>query len=204
MKRTWRLPESWKIPFLLIASTQLILLDYYRNLTPWYYLDRFLLHLAVPVAFILFLFRENPSRYGLQFGDWRTGLKIALLSAVLIFPAVWLAVHITPTLSRYYQPQYNPAVPFQLFLDLLGWEFLFRGWLLFGLERQFGRHALWMQAVPFAIAHMGKPELETLTTIFGGYFFGWVAWRTRSYLYPVLIHWSIAVAVILASAGRLG
>ena len=163
MKRTWRLPESWKIPFLLIASTKLILLYYYRNLTPWYYLDRFLLHLAVPVAFILFLFRENPSRYGLQFGDWRTGLKIALLSAVLIFPAVWLAVHITPTLSRYYQPQYNPAVPFQLFLDLLGWEFLFRGWLLFGLEREFGRHALWMQAVPFAIAHphdLSDSEIE--------------------------------------------
>ncbi|NPV76699.1 MAG: CPBP family intramembrane metalloprotease [Anaerolineae bacterium] len=204
MKRTWRLPESWKIPFLLIASTQLILLDYYRNLTPWYYLDRFLLHLVIPIVFIVFLLRENPSQYGFQLGDWRTGLKIALLSAILIFPAVWLAAHFTPSLSRYYQPQYHPAAPFQLILDLLGWEFLFRGWLLFGLERQFGRHALWMQAVPFAIAHLGKPELETLTTIFGGYFFGWVAWRTRSYLYPVLIHWCIAVAIILASAGRLG
>ena len=60
------------------------------------------------------------------------------------------------------------------------------------VRAEFGAEALWLQAVPFAIAHIGKPEIETLSTIFGGFAFGWVAWRTRSFVYPFLIHWYIA------------
>jgi membrane protease YdiL (CAAX protease family) len=43
-----------------------------------------------------------------------------------------------------------------------------------------------------------------LSTIFGGFAFGWVAWRTRSYLYPMLIHWYMVVAVVLLSASMKG
>ena len=50
------------------------------------------------------------------------------------------------------------------------------------------------------LAHLGKPAVETLTTVFGGYAFGWIAWRTRSFLYPVLIHAGITTAVIMISA----
>jgi membrane protease YdiL (CAAX protease family) len=63
---------------------------------------------------------------------------------------------------------------------------------------------LWLQAVPFVIAHIGKPEVETLSTIFGGFAFGWVAWRTRSFVYPFLIHWYIATFTILVAGGALG
>ena len=31
-------------------------------------------------------------------------------------------------------------------LDLIGWEFIFRGWILFGYARRFGPEALWLQA----------------------------------------------------------
>jgi membrane protease YdiL (CAAX protease family) len=81
---------------------------------------------------------------------------------------------------------------------------LFRGWILFGYLRKFGPEALWLQAVPFAIMHVTKPELETLSTIFGGFFFGWVAYRTNSFLYPFLIHWFVASFTILAAGGVLG
>jgi membrane protease YdiL (CAAX protease family) len=82
----------------------------------------------------------------------------------------------------------------------LGWEFFFRGWLLFGFARRFGPDALWLQAVPFALAHIGKPEVETFSTIFGGFAFGWIAYRTRSFVWPFLVHWFIATFVILAAA----
>jgi uncharacterized protein len=48
---------------------------------------------------------------------------------------------------------------------------------------------------------MGKPELETLSTIFGGFAFGWVAYRTKSFLYAFLIHWFISTFIILVAAG---
>jgi len=106
-------------------------------------------------------------------------------------------------MQDYYKPLAT-GLPWNTFLDLFGWEFFFRGWLLFGYARRFGPEAIWLQAVPFALAHIGKPEVETLSTIFGGFAFGWVAWRTRSFLYPLLIHWFVASFTIIVAAGFLG
>ena len=49
------------------------------------------------------------------------------------------------------------------------------------------------------MAHIGKPELETMTTVIGGAGFGWVAWRTKSFLYPFLIYWRLNVFVRLVA-----
>jgi membrane protease YdiL (CAAX protease family) len=107
-------------------------------------------------------------------------------------------------MQQYYAPLgAGLPLPLYTFLELFGWEFLFRGWILFGYARQFSGNALWLQAVPFAIAHFGKPEIETLSTIFGGFAFGWIAWRCRSFLYPFLIHWYIlTLTMYVAGAGR--
>jgi membrane protease YdiL (CAAX protease family) len=107
-------------------------------------------------------------------------------------------------MRSYYQSMLNPRLPVYTFLNLFGWEFLFRGWLLFGYARKLGAEALWLQAVPFAIAHFSKPEVETLSTIFGGFVFGWIAYRTKSFLYPFLIHWYIFTIVVLFAGGAFG
>jgi membrane protease YdiL (CAAX protease family) len=106
-------------------------------------------------------------------------------------------------MQSYYQNQLS-GLPWNTFIDLFGWEYIFRGWLLFGYARKFGPEAIWLQAVPFAIAHVTKPPVETFSTIFGGFAFGWVAWRTKSFLYPFLIHWFVSTFVILVAAGALG
>jgi len=43
-----------------------------------------------------------------------------------------------------------------------------------------------------------------LSTIFGGFAFGWVAYRTKSFLYPFLIHWFIGTYIIIVAAGGGG
>ncbi len=70
--------------------------------------------------------------------------------------------------------------------------------------RSFGTNGLWLQAVPFALAHIGKPSIETFSTIFGGFAFGWLAYRTRSFVYPFLLHWFVGTFAILVAAGALG
>ena len=72
------------------------------------------------------------------------------------------------------------------------------------LSRSAGKVTVKRLRVPFALAHISKPEVETLSTIFGGFAFGWVAYRTRSFLYPFLIHWFVASFIILIAAGVLG
>jgi uncharacterized protein len=87
------------------------------------------------------------------------------------------------------------------FAYFIGWEFLFRGWLLNGLLPHFGRGgAVLIQTVPFAIMHLGKPEPEALGSIIAGVALGVLALRTRSFWYGAFLHGSIAVTMDLVSS----
>lgn len=191
-----------KIVTITVVSTLALTTAHYH--TAWRPASGVLLFLVLPMAIILFVFRENPREYGFQIGDWKAGLALTVGALVFILPVLWFVVKANPAMQDYYRPLLKPTLPMYTFLDLVGWEFLFRGWILFGYARKIGPDALWLQAVPFAIAHFGKPEVETLSTIFGGFAFGWVAWRTKSFLYPLLIHWAIFTFVVLVAGGFFG
>ncbi len=192
---------DWKVVTVTILSTLLLIVDAYHTLTPSKALDRILLYLVIPLLVVLIVFRENPVKYGFALGNWKLGLILTAIGIVLIAPVLWLTGH-DPSMEAYYRQQIG-GLPWNTFLDLFGWEYFFRGFILFAYARKFGPEALWLQAVPFALAHIGKPEIETLSTIFGGFAFGWVAYRTRSFVYPFLIHWFVASFTILVAAGLL-
>ena len=198
-----KLHFDWKIVTITIVSTLLLMVNHYQRITAYKYLDRLILYLFIPLLFVLFVFRENPKDNGFTLGNWKAGLALTLAGIMIMTPIIWYLGKGDPGMSDYYKSSVK-GLPWTTFLDLIGWEFFFRGWILFGYARKFGAEALWLQAVPFALAHIGKPEVETLSTIFGGFAFGWVAWRTRSFLYPFLIHWYIATLIILVSAGVIG
>jgi membrane protease YdiL (CAAX protease family) len=197
-----RLAFDWKIVTVTVVSTLLLMVDAYHRLTPEKGYDRTILYLFIPLLIVLVVFRENPGQYGFTIGDWKAGLPLTALGILLIAPVLWFAAR-GGAMRDYYQPQVS-GLPWNTFLDLFGWEFLFRGFILFAYVRTFGPGGLWLQAVPFALAHIGKPEVEALSTIFGGFAFGWVAYRTRSFLYPFMIHWFVASFTIIVAAGLLG
>jgi membrane protease YdiL (CAAX protease family) len=197
-----KLHFDWKIVLITIVSTILLMIDHYHKLTAYKYIDRVILYLVIPLVITLLIFRENPREYGFAIGDWKLGLTYTLLGILLMAPIIYYLGHGNPSMKTYYE-RFLPGLPWTTFLDLIGWEFFFRGWILFAYARKFGPEALWLQAVPFAMAHIGKPEVETLSTIFGGFAFGWIAWRTRSFVWPFLIHWFIATFIILVAGGRI-
>jgi membrane protease YdiL (CAAX protease family) len=193
-----------KTTVIIIASTLLLTVARYRNLTPWPTTNLALLCLVAPMLIIMIGWGQSPSAYGLRLGNWRLGLLFTLGGIVLITPVLWLIAR-TPDFRAYYASQ---ALPWKwLLLDnavhIFSWEFFFRGWLLFGLAQRYGDDAIFLQAVPFALAHFGKPELETLSTIFGGAAFGYVAIKTDSMLYPFLIHCYVQVMVIVLASGLI-
>lgn len=196
---------DWKIVTITVVSTLVLLIDYYHVLIPgWGILDNPILFFLVPMAVILFVFREHPREYGFQLGDWKVGLALTFGALLLALPVLWFLVRGDGSMKNYYDASTNIPLPLYTFLSLFGWEFLFRGWLTFGYLRKFGPEALWIQAVPFALMHISKPEVETLSTIFGGFVFGWIAYRTKSFLYPFLIHWAIFTFVVLVARGNVG
>jgi membrane protease YdiL (CAAX protease family) len=176
------IPKPWlpqlhfnkKVVIATIVVTTLIMIDHYFKLTPIKELDRLILYLFIPIVVIILVFHDSPRDYGVQLGNWHFGLLITVGSMVVLTPILWWATRYSPAMQEYYAIPYDSDSLILSALELLGWEFVFRGFLL---------------------AHLGKPPLETLSTLFGGFLFGLVALKTRSFIYPFLIHFFVSFLV---------
>jgi membrane protease YdiL (CAAX protease family) len=200
--RLRELRMDWKVVTAIVVSTLAIIVEHHHTIFGHEPYDRLLIYLGVPMLVILLLYRESPARYGFRLGDWKAGLVLTAVGWIGTALVMWFVAR-TGAFQSYYAPQADSLIPLLIGngLDLLGWEFVFRGFLLFALYPVCGPYAIVLQAVPFTIAHLGKPELETLSCIFGGSAFGYVAWRTRSFLYPFLIHWFLTTITVLFASG---
>ncbi len=192
-----------KTTLVIILGTLLPLVDLYNHtLFPVKSYDRFVLYFVIPAAVILLLFREPLEAYGFRWGNWKEGLAWTL-GACAVMALILLVVARRPEMVGYYKAKTTAGLGRAMWestVDLFAWEFIWRGMTLFALARIAGPGAaIWLQAVPFTFAHLGKPEIETLSCIFGGAGFGFVAWRSQSFVYPFLIHtfitgWTMWVA----------
>jgi len=194
-----------RLTLLIIFCTFVPMLDYYGHsptgVKAW---DRFIFYFLGSALFIWVVYREPLANFGFRWGDWRRGLLYTAASCAGMALILWFAAR-TPAMQAFYEGRAPNGLGRAIFLngvELFGWEFVWRGLALFAFARAFGPGAaIFLQAVPFAYMHLGKPELETLSTIFGGAAFGFIAWRTRSFLYPWLIHWFITVFTLLVAMG---
>ena len=162
---------------------------------------------AAPLLVVVLVMRDRPSRYGLRLGDWRAGIAVALAGVLVMTPVVLLLVLRSPGFGAFYAPQ--AASPLDVVittaLEVVPAEFFFRGFLLFALLRAIGPMALVIATLPFAFMHLGKPELETLSTLVGGFLYGWLDWRSGSVLWSGLAHtYILALAVIASGAAAAG
>jgi len=164
-------------------------------------IERFVLFGIIPLLTVVLLFRDDPRRYGLRLGSWRLGLGLAIGAGLLMTPIVILVASI-PEFQAFYAQSAAPLSTLLLtnMLDLFSAEFLFRGFLMFSLLRIAGPIAILVATFPFVMTHLGKPEVETLSTLGGGLVFGWIDWRTGSILWSVLFHVWILTLVIVAAA----
>lgn len=196
-----------KAATILISSTLLLVASHYHRILEDDTLSSFVFYFLIPVGIILLVFRENPRRFGLRLGDWRQGALWTVLGVLLMAVVIVGLVQLEEFRSYYrlgsfQEPLSREVLEFALrqAIYMFSWEFIFRGFLLFGLKDRFGSLAIWIQAIPFAIMHLGKPELETLSTIFGGAAFGYIDLKSKSVLPSVVIHWAIYVMMVLAAS----
>lgn len=164
-------------------------------------IGRLVIEGAIPLLVVLLVLRDRPSRYGLRLGDWRAGAAIAVAGCALMTPVV-LALARVDAFATYYAPQ--GAAPLDVAvttaLEVIPAEFFFRGFLLFAVLRVIGPIAVVIATLPFAFVHLGKPEVETLSTLVGGLLYGWLDWRTGSVVWSGLAHTWILAGIVLASA----
>ena len=77
-------------------------------------------------------------------------------------------------------------------LDFVTVEFLFRGFLVIGMMKLLGRKAVISMAVVYCLLHFGKPPGEAISSVFGGYILGVIAYETKSIWGGIIVHVGIA------------
>ena len=161
------------------------------------------------VALRIAVDRDVKGLYGLCSGSHH--VKAYLCLYVVILP-ILTVVSFTPDFQSYY-PMYEPwyfknvfglptwlnTVIFETIYisDFLMVEMIFRGVLVIGMASILGRTAVLPMIVVYVALHFGKPVMETVSALFGGYFLGALAYQTRHIWGGVIIHMGIALIIEL-------
>lgn len=152
--------------------------------------------------------KVSAGEWGLSFGrvDWWGKPVGALLALILV--GIPITVWLFPEFAEFY-PRYKPGrtavVPLLQYQLAMGvymfcWEFFFRGFMLFGVNRTLGAMpAILIQASPFFLLHDNKPEPELISSWFGGILMGWLCLRARSIWPSFLLHWVLYSSMEISS-----
>ena len=158
-------------------------------------------YLLLP-ALTLLLAGRNPLSFGLGPGEWKKGLLLTLLLSVLILVGCFV-LSLASSMQFFYSPprwgtgdaRIIAMAEWKRLIQVTGWEFLFRGFLLFSLHSLLGPAANGIQATLCAIMHIHKPTLEFLGSFPFALVLGWLALRTRSIWYGVFLHCLLGFAL---------
>lgn len=181
--------------------------------------------LWVPMLSIMLFFGADPAHFGFTactnrgVWGWVAGMFVAMVLLMLVV-APWKEFQQYYPLFRRWQefgalPAFaanskgflttNPFVvaPWTMLyaeasygMYLFCWEFFFRGYLLFGLQRSVGSiAAVILQALAFGVLHYGKPEM--IPSFAGGIILGVLALRAKSFFPGFVLHWAVSMCLDL-------
>ena len=159
---------------------------------------------AIPLLTIILVFDESLKEYGFSIGDWRKGLKYTCYGIVIL-----IILLVAGAIIFNYQSDYSFTYLFKkdhlitiskAIMMLVSWEVFFRGFILFGTSSRFKEYSYQVQAIPYALMHIGKPPIEAIASLPFGMMMGYIAYKTKSILYPILIHLSLNIILILIIA----
>ncbi|MBN1597546.1 MAG: CPBP family intramembrane metalloprotease [Bacteroidales bacterium] len=168
--------------------------------------------ILIPLSLILWAYDKNRNEglYGLKFTsvDFRPYFILLLIMIPLVFAASFGEGFID------YYPTYKRAggAIFATYYGINEWickiiyetsyissfiytELFFRGFLVIGLTRILGKNAILPMAATYAVVHFGKPPLEAVSSVFGGYLLGIIAFYSRNIWGGVFVHSGIALCM---------
>ena len=193
---TWMSPENYSFGFLLYWAC-----------------GQTLLYVVPPIIFIRFVCKKSLGDYGVKFKG-----VFSLWWMYILMLAVMLPIVIVASRSEGFQATYPFFEPFPdeplwprfwiwegaYFLQFVGLEFFFRGFLLHGIRRRFGAYAIFVMMVPYCMIHFGKPIPETLAAIVAGIILGFMSLKTRSIWMGAALHVTVALTMDTCALWRVG
>lgn len=159
----------------------------------------------IPMLIVKVGFKESLRDYGLQLGNWRFGLAVLPFGILIFVMMSWFSAADPLFQAEYPLSSGAGDSPLHIVLHeggyllyYIGFEFLFRGFMLFGLRKEMGDwNAILIQTLASTVIHIGKPFPETMSAIVGGIVFGVFVLRCRSIYYQLVLHWTLGVSLNL-------
>ena len=175
----------------------------------YWFLGDFITLFVLTALIIKFVLKENLKDYGLKLGDFKIGLFLSLTFFIVMLPLVWIFSASPDFVEKYphllsTRTNWNEFFIYEsaLLVYMSAWEFIWRGFMLFGLKEKFGYYSVLIQMIPFVILHNGKPVAETFGAIIGGIALGILAFRTSSIYYCIITHMGVMFSIDLISTLR--
>ncbi len=82
-------------------------------------------------------------------------------------------------------------------LNFLGTEVVVRGVLVVLMSKYLGKRAILPMVTLYTVWHFGKPLVGTISSFFGGYILGYMAYKQKNILGGVLLHIGVAFSMEL-------
>lgn len=163
------------------------------------------------IIFYRFYEKEAKNYYGLT--AFRFDFSPYVIMLLIMIPVIAAASFDKSFLGQY--PMYKSSgahvyfgvdewvtvsiYEFAYAMDFITVEYLFRGFMVIALISTLGRGAVLSMAVAYCFLHFGKPPAEAISSIFGGYVLGVIAYETKSIWGGITIHMGIALSMELAA-----
>ncbi|MBN4082137.1 CPBP family intramembrane metalloprotease [bacterium AH-315-B15] len=164
-----------------------------------------LVTIIIPLFIIYFSVKHFKSElYGFRLN----GAKVTpyLWLFLLMIPLIYLASLQPDFLETY--PAYNDRWEYQFLgvdqwvtvgifelcygFDFLSVELFYRGFMVVALSRFVGKEAILPMVAVYCFLHFGKPAGEAISSIFGGYILGVLAYRSRNIFGGLIAHLGVA------------
>jgi len=193
---TWMSPENYSFGFLLYWAC-----------------GQTLLYVVPPIIFIRFVCKKSLGDYGVKLKGVFSLWWMYILMLAVMLPIVFVVSRSDGFQATYpfFEPLPNePLWPrfwiweVAYFLQFVGLEFFFRGFLLHGIRRRFGAYAIFVMMVPYCMIHFGKPMPETFAAIFAGIILGFMSLKTRSIWMGAALHVTVALTMDTCALWRAG
>lgn len=195
------------------AETWMSLENYSFGFLLYWACGQTLLYVVPPLIFIRFVCKKSLGDYGVKLKGVFSLWWMYFLMLVAMVPIVLVASR-----SEGFQASYPFFEPFPneplwprfwiwegaYYLQFVGLEFFFRGFLLHGIRRQFGAYAIFVMMVPYCMIHFGKPMPETFAAIAAGIILGFMSLKTRSIWMGAALHVSVALTMDTCALWRAG
>ncbi len=169
---------------------------------------------AIPLFVMAWFFEKKRESFGVNNRNidltpyWQVLMILAPLVIMASFESgfgnyypVYRRYEVTAANNPTDIPSFFFALGFELAygMDFFNVEFLFRGLLVIGVSQLIGKEAILPMVSVYCFLHFGKPIGECISSVFGGYILGVVAYYTRNIWGGVIVHVGLAWMMEIAA-----